>query len=306
MCQFSIIIPTYNVDEYIEECITSILKQTFDDFEIVIVDDCSSDNTVEVINRLSDSRLKLLKNEVNKGPSYSRNKAIKHSNGKYIMIVDSDDLILEDRLEIMNTYIKEEDPDILFDNFYYFIDGEEYYYANGYEQKGILKNSLQSIDVKQFIEYDLGIFKGVMKKEFIIKNGILYNENCRLAEDFLFYLEYFANEGKVLFIPEALYLYRQRKNSLITTLNKEYYVELIKVTEYAIREVEKQTIDSNIRSLLEARMKKQHSAYNYYLFRDNLKNKKFKDALVLMFKDYNILAKISKDGVKKVKSKLIS
>ncbi|PGE18777.1 hypothetical protein COM64_13165 [Bacillus toyonensis] len=306
MCQFSIIIPTYNVDEYIGDCITSILKQTFDDFEIVIVDDCSSDNTVEVINRLSDSRVKLLKNEVNKGPSYSRNKAIKHSNGKYIVIVDSDDLILEDRLEIMNTYIREEDPDILFDNFYYFIDGDGHCYANGYEQKGISKKSLRSIDVKQFIEYDLGIFKGVMKREFITKNGILYNENCRLAEDFLFYLEYFANEGKVLFIPETLYLYRQRKNSLITTLNKEYYVELIKVTEYAIREVEKQTINSNIRSLLEARMKKQHSAYNYYLFKDNLKNKKFKDALALIFKDYNILAKISKDGVKKVKSKLIS
>lgn len=188
MCQFSIIIPTYNVDEYIEECITSILKQTFDDFEIVIVDDCSSDNTVEVINKLSDSRVKLFKNEVNKGPSYSRNKAIKYSNGKYIMIVDSDDLILEDRLEIMNTYIREEDPDILFDNFYYFIDGDGYCYANGYEQKGVSKNSLQSIDVKQFIEYDLGIFKGVMKREFITKNGILYNENCRLAEDFLFLL----------------------------------------------------------------------------------------------------------------------
>lgn len=95
----SIITPTYNCSNYVASTIHSVLAQTLQDFEIIIVDDCSIDNTVEVIQRIKDERIKLFVNEKNMGPAYSRNKALMYASGEYVAFLDGDDLWFPDKLE---------------------------------------------------------------------------------------------------------------------------------------------------------------------------------------------------------------
>lgn len=97
----SIIMPSYNCERYLEAAIRSVQAQTYKHWEIVFVDDCSTDNTWEVVSRLQkeDSRIKLIQNEVNKGAAVSRNNATRVARGKWIAFLDSDDIWEPDKLE---------------------------------------------------------------------------------------------------------------------------------------------------------------------------------------------------------------
>ncbi|MEF3401434.1 glycosyltransferase family A protein, partial [Listeria monocytogenes] len=111
----SVIIPTYNVEEYIEECIVSIQKQTYENLEIVVVDDCSSDNTFEILCRLAkdDTRIKVFQNDKNMKICYSLNKALENSSGEYIVRMDGDDVSSLDRIEMQLNYLqKNKDIDL--------------------------------------------------------------------------------------------------------------------------------------------------------------------------------------------------
>ena len=88
----SVVMPAYNGEKYIGESIESILRQTYDDLELIIVEDKSTDHTLQVIQTYSDTRIHLYTNERNLGISYSTNFGIDHSNGKYIALLDDDDL----------------------------------------------------------------------------------------------------------------------------------------------------------------------------------------------------------------------
>lgn len=96
----SIIMPSYNTGAYIKETINSVVLQTYDNWELIIVDDCSTDNTDEVVQPfLNDQRIRYLKNERNSGAAISRNKALREARGKWIAFLDSDDLWMPDKLE---------------------------------------------------------------------------------------------------------------------------------------------------------------------------------------------------------------
>lgn len=97
----TVVVPCYNVEKYVEKCLDSIMKQTYKNLEIILVEDCSTDNTYNVIKNYSkkDKRIKLIKNEKNSGLSFSRNAGIKAATGKYISFIDSDDYITENFYE---------------------------------------------------------------------------------------------------------------------------------------------------------------------------------------------------------------
>lgn len=103
----SIIMPSYNTGKYIAETIQSVLMQTYQYWELIIVDDCSTDNTDEVVEMfLVDKRIKFLKNEKNSGAAVSRNKALKQAKGRWIAFLDSDDLWMSDKLERQIEFMK--------------------------------------------------------------------------------------------------------------------------------------------------------------------------------------------------------
>lgn len=111
----SVIVTSYNKSEYIEKCIESIENNTYKDLEIIIVEDCSTDNSLDIINRLIKKydNIRLIKNDINHGAGYSRNIGVKNSNGDYISFIDADDYISKDYYQ---TYIDnmEDDIDIVF------------------------------------------------------------------------------------------------------------------------------------------------------------------------------------------------
>ena len=96
----SIIMPAHNVSDFIAGSLNSVLEQTYSNWELIIVDDCSTDNTVDIVKPfLKDKRVKLLQNEINLGGAGSRNVAIKAAQGRYIAFLDSDDLWTADKLD---------------------------------------------------------------------------------------------------------------------------------------------------------------------------------------------------------------
>lgn len=95
----SVIMPSYNTGSLIKESIQSVINQTYSNWELIIVDDCSSDNTMEVLGTINDPRIKIIRNEVNSGAAVSRNRALREARGRWIAFLDSDDLWMPDKLE---------------------------------------------------------------------------------------------------------------------------------------------------------------------------------------------------------------
>lgn len=102
----SVIMPSYNTAEYIKQSIQSVIDQTYTNWELIIVDDCSTDNTDEIVKSIDDDRIIYLKNEKNSGAAVSRNRALKEAKGKWIAFLDSDDLWLPEKLEKQLHFMK--------------------------------------------------------------------------------------------------------------------------------------------------------------------------------------------------------
>ena len=112
--KISVIVPMYNVEKYLGICINSILNQSFKDFELILIDDCSTDKTLEVAKSFTDSRIKILRNEKNFGtPGLVRNVGIDAAQGDYIYFCDDDDAILKNGLEILFKAAEENNADIV-------------------------------------------------------------------------------------------------------------------------------------------------------------------------------------------------
>ena len=135
----SIIMPSYNTAKFISETIDSVLTQTYTNWELIIVDDCSTDNTDEVVKSfLSDDRIKYIKNEKNSGAAFSRNRALREAKGKWIAFLDSDDLWLPEKLEKQISFMKKNDYHFSYTNY---IEIDENSEANGRRVTGPKKIS---------------------------------------------------------------------------------------------------------------------------------------------------------------------
>lgn len=114
----SIIMPSYNTEKYISESIASVQKQSYADWELIIVDDCSTDNTDEIVKPfLSDKRIKYIKNETNSGAAVSRNRALREAKGKWIAFLDSDDLWMPDKLQKQVAFMQDNDYHFSYTNY---------------------------------------------------------------------------------------------------------------------------------------------------------------------------------------------
>ena len=168
----------FNGGPFIGEAINSILNQTFNKFEFIIIDNGSIDNTVKEIELFEDNRIKLFKNKINKGIAFSRNQALDLSTGKYIAILDADDVSSPNRLELEVCYL-EENPD------YGLIGGK----ADLINEKGEKINRIQSLSFSADETKAYLLFKKcfthstVMYRKKLLKK-IRFNENMPVGEDY--------------------------------------------------------------------------------------------------------------------------
>lgn len=226
--RFSIIIPVYNVENYLEECLDSVIAQTYKDYEIICINDASSDDSYNILKKYEkrNKNIIVLNNELNKGLSYSRNKGISVAKGEYILFVDSDDYISINALYELDAVLQNNSIDIL--NFNYIVQKEGvwsnervYLSDNEYE------DNLEIISgQKWIIEADKNGFLNMMacnkvyKRKFLLDNGILFYEGI-LHEDLLFCIESFLRADRTLTISNYIYIYRRRDGSISTQINEK-------------------------------------------------------------------------------------
>ena len=215
MPKFSIIVPVYNVEKYITECIESILKQTYKDFELICVDDCSCDNSIKIVENFAkkDARIKIFYQDKNKGVSAARNLALDNANGKYILCVDSDDWINENTLEtLLNTFQEHNTESIWFDGYRYFEDKKEFQKIPIYN----LKSGCTYITPENIARFPDMCGMKAYTLDSIRKYNLHWPENIKFDEDGHFYFRYYYFHKKTYVINDCLYNYRIREGSTVT------------------------------------------------------------------------------------------
>ncbi|MEY8324117.1 glycosyltransferase [Lachnospiraceae bacterium 54-11] len=223
----SIVLPTYNGEKYIEETINSILEQTYKDIELIVVNDCSTDGTLNIINKIADSndRIAIINNKKNQKLPRSLNIGFANANGEYYTWISDDNIYKNDALEKMYYYLLEhKDVDIVC---------TEYELIN---EKGERIGPCSKMGTwnKMYERNQVGACFLYKKQVHWELNG--YDETQFLVEDYDFWLRAFRR-FRFAFIPEVLYSYREHSGSLTSLRSSE--IEY-KVTQLIIREIERE------------------------------------------------------------------
>lgn len=228
----TIIIPVFNVEEYIERCLNSIICQSYKGFEVIIVDDCSSDHSMDIATKLINENYEggvdfiVLHHESNKGLSAARNTGINHASGNYLFFLDSDDYITHDCIErFVDIVRKYPNVDVIQGS----ASSNSVLLTKGVSLSN--RHLPNYIDNKKWIGkaflnskiIPVPAWNKMIRKEIIINNDIFFKEGI-IHEDVLwsFYLGKYVNS--VAFLFDTTYFYWQRDNSIMTQRNirKEY------------------------------------------------------------------------------------
>ena len=227
--KISVIIPMYNAEKFIRQCLISVLSSKFKDYEVIVVDDCSKDNSVAEVKKISayfDGRLKLLSTEKNSGGAgIPRNIGIKNAAGKYITFIDNDDMILPTTLENFYDTAEFYGADVVYAEKYFIMhEGEE---LKGKDLKVTFGNTveelinvptLESDDIYERLRRDMaGKFLILpwgkcYRRDFLLENKIDFPQ-MRLAEDLTFCFKCLCLAKKYLRIPHVTNIRRDRKVS---------------------------------------------------------------------------------------------
>ncbi len=227
--KITLIIPVYNVADYLEDCLNSVISQNYDNYEVICIDDGSTDNSLQILEECAskDERIKII-NQSNQGLSCARNVGIKAASGDYIFFLDSDDWIELNTLEILSKNISNEDF-IAFNGRRFFEDG-----TVETPDKGINEPEMTGWDY--YNKYALKPHKfhfvcavlRLYKREFLLKYGLFFEKGL-YHEDNLFTPIACSYAKKVKVIPDILYVYRIRKGSISQTRNKKRVYDLVYV-----------------------------------------------------------------------------
>lgn len=214
----SIIIPVYNVERYIEECLNSVLSQTYENIEIIVVNDGSTDRSRDIIKKFADkdTRIIFVDNE-NKGVGASRNDGLKSAKGEYIFFVDSDDHIDSSLLETLLDSISDNDICIFNGTSFSDLSGEiisREYFAGLNSEK--LKDAIASNTYREFLFYYIACYLKLYKTEFLRKKQIYFPEGL-YGEDVIFWLKCYLNTKAIVYTNFAGYYRRYREGSIMTS-----------------------------------------------------------------------------------------
>lgn len=203
----SIIMPSYNTGKFIKESIESVLKQTYTNWELLIVDDCSTDNTDKVVEPfLSDERIKYFKNEKNSGAAVSRNKALREAKGRWIAFLDSDDLWLPEKLEKQIIFMERNGCHFSYTN-YAEIDVEG-------NRNGVTVTGPKKITKTGFFNY---CWPGCLTVMYDAKNvGLIQIKDIKKNNDYAMWLRV-CRKADCYLLNEILALYRRGRTGSIST-----------------------------------------------------------------------------------------
>lgn len=225
----SVIIPAYNVEKYIKECLQSVVDQTLKDIEIICIDDCSSDRTLDILRVFAkkDSRILVLQNDENKGLSATRNRGLLHAKGKYVYFLDSDDMIESECLELLYRTAEDAELEGIFFDYQELREyGKERFVdrSRRHVYEGVFSGLDLMVDLIDNDEIIYGAPLQFWNRQFLQKHHIDFYEAI-YREDILFTFRTLTKSQRVRCIGGKLYRYRIRKNSTMTSQNKWKHFE---------------------------------------------------------------------------------
>lgn len=312
MIKISVIVPVYNNQFFIKKCIDSILNQTLNEIEIILINDGSSDGTHEICEDIAQKNEKInYINKKNEGVSRTRNLGISLAKGEYIAFVDSDDYIDSKTFEKMYDKIKNKDLVII---------GFNYVDENNNIKNVKLPPNLKNKEEYMEIKHDIFgyTWNKLYKKEIILENKIFFPTDTSMCEDFVFNYKYFNYIQKIESIQEALYFYYDNPNGLTKNYKKIFEVfksfdEIInfdiktknKVTTILIKNYEKIAIGMCYSSLENLKHKDdgEYLKYKNELMKSLEKNKKINlitTEIYIFYREIRLLFAFFKTFIRKI------
>ncbi|MBP1570376.1 MAG: glycosyltransferase [Oscillospiraceae bacterium] len=238
----SVIIPVYNAEKYLSQCVESVVNQTFKDIEIILVNDGSKDTSGTLCDKWSakDNRIKVIHKQ-NSGPAATRNMGTKAATGSWILYLDSDDWYENDTLiDTLLSFADKKDSDIVCFNY-------RRYFENSRTYSDVLCHA-ESEDVSPSYLVDNKIFTSspclkLIKHSIITENDIYFEEGV-LSEDIEFNAKFLLATDKISFCEECVYVYRARENSITTSISKKHVDDLVYII-YKMSQMADRTAEYN-------------------------------------------------------------
>lgn len=224
--KISVILCAYNEERFINKAIESILNQSLNDFELIVVNDGSTDSTLDIINSYNDNRIRLI-NQKNIGLGASRNKAMKLARGEYVAFLDGDDWFRSDALEIAYSEAKSQNTDITIFQIKYFDDetGEfsdnDWFNLNSFDES--FDNRTFNPDECSSFLFDLSVnaCQKIYRNEFLSQSGAEFVEGI-FFEDMPFFFEIFLKAKRISIIRKRLYYHRKHSKSITDVIDCDY------------------------------------------------------------------------------------
>lgn len=243
MPKISLIIPIYNVEKYLRQCLDSVVNQTLSDIEIICIDDCSTDSSLSILEEYAkkDSRIKIIDLKENVGVAHARNVGMRKATADYIMFIDPDDWIELNTCELAYNQIEKNNNDFVLFNYKKYFEIKNKFKVNKRRIKHFLPFENESnIDLKNLDKnWISGAFctHQIYKKSFLIDNNILFPK-CKITEDALFYSMVTTHAKSMSVINKPLYNYRIRECATNLSSKHGLWSEMLKGKTLAFEFVE--------------------------------------------------------------------
>jgi glycosyltransferase involved in cell wall biosynthesis len=240
----SVIVPVYNVENYLRVCLDSLTNQTLRDIEIILINDCSTDNSAKICGEYSikDNRIILFNNKTNIKQGFSRNIGIGIASGEFIGFVDPDDWVDLDYYEKLYLSAKVNKTDIA--------KAEEIkVHEEGSKHRQLDLNKRIQSGIKEGIPlcllFDYEHCTGLYRKEILLNNGVRYGI-VRNAEDIIFLLQATFFSNTISLVPNTYYYYRKHDNSTEAVREKVYYESILECFKFHVEFINNQTIEKEL------------------------------------------------------------
>lgn len=227
----SVIIPVYNDEEYLHVCINSVINQTYSDLEIICVDDDSSDSSYDILQYFAkkDDRIKVLKNEHNKGLGYNRNRGMEVATGKYVSFLDSDDWISPDTFEVLIEKAEKENLDVLiYKSIVFYEDTQNFGFERYYDMEFMDKWESKvfnhwDLDKTKLFSIPVAAWNKLYLKSFLDENDIRFPNENLIHEDNPFYCKMITSAERISILNKYFHNRRRRSGSIMTWNNERLF-----------------------------------------------------------------------------------
>ena len=269
MIDVSIIVPIYNSEKYLNKCIDSLINQTHENIEILLINDGSNDNSEKIVKSYKDKRIVYISKK-NEGIGKTRNLGIEKSKGKYVMFIDSDDYIREDCVEKMLDTIRDKNADLVVSNYYKdFIGKLEKIKLPSFKPTTLLDNQNLLLDL------NLGPCNKIYKRSLL--NNIRFDEKLKY-EDVPFVLDVLIKAKKIVKIDDYLSYYVIHSKSE-TTVRDERIFDMIKICKISYDLLKKNNIEQKYITNLFVKILTDYAAQCRYISNRKTRNKFINDSL---------------------------